>query len=207
MKAQLLLSAHLSLPVWDLIAWLQRLITALSSLWFILSPLSLDTVSEHRLGPDCCPVPVFFLILFQPSPPSNPPVFLILYPVFWQFYFSDFHCFFTSSGSFPRFCSTIIPYQNCSFRSSFPLFSLLDNEIGKSTPVTCRVGLPESCRWMLHGALDWCMCCHTRDFSCMMNTANKARLGLFTFTQTFKDVSLVLVFLWKCVLIVLCVEL
>lgn len=51
--------------------------------------------------------------------------------------------------------------------------------------------VPESCRWMLHGALDWCMRCHTRDFFDAWWTLQAMQGRACSQTRTFGDVYLV----------------
>lgn len=200
-EAQLLLSftmsAHLPSPVWDLIELLQSpsLLCHYHAPLFILLSSSLHRVTEH--GPNtllsCLSVSLFFSTGFLPSL-SSLSFTPFPFSVFWHFHFSGhcwvlshpvlFHNFTSFTPTFPvssNVTSYLSPHSSLLF--PFLFFSLSDNDTGKFTPVTLRMELPESCRWMLHGALDWCMRCNTRGLWCMMNTVNDARLGLFSWSR------------------------
>lgn len=164
--------------------------------------LHLCTESPSMAQTHCCPVSQFLFFFLHSFPaisvvPSLSSLSFTPFPfsVFWHFYFSG-HCWFLShpilfhnftsfTPTFPvssNVTSYLSPHSSLFF--PFLFFSLSDNDTGKFTPVTLRMELPESCRWMLHGALDWCMRCNTRGLWCMMNTVNDARLGLFSWSRS-----------------------
>lgn len=196
------MSAHLSSPVWDLIVASEP-ITALSLPHTPVHRIIFISAQSHRAWPKHTAVLSlsfsFFLHSFPAISvvPSLSSLSFTPFPfsVFWHFYFSG-HCWFLShpilfhnftsfTPTFPvssNVTSYLSPHSSLFF--PFLFFSLSDNDTGKFTPVTLRMELPESCRWMLHGALDWCMRCNTRGLWCMMNTVNDARLGLFSWSRS-----------------------
>lgn len=93
-------------------------------------------------------------------------------------------------ASIPFFLTSFRHYfiSHFSLHSCFPLsfFSLTNNDTGKFTPVTLRMELLESCGWMLHGALDWCMRCNTGGFVVHGEHCGRCKAGLvLTKSNTF----------------------
>ena len=180
MEAQLLLSfstsTHLSLPVWDLIWWLQCPSSPLTH----IHPVILISRRSHRAWPRPYQTAVLSICFsFPPShffptphlchitspPPSPIPHFLsyiLSISISLVTVVSQVTLNFTTTTPVSLPLSLISLTSSLLFPSLF--FSLSDNDIGKFAPVNLRMELPKSCRWMLHGALDWCMRCNTGDF-------------------------------------------
>ena len=126
--------------------------------------------------PNCCPVYLFpfsSFLLFLPHltsitslpPPPILPHFLsyiLTISISLATVVSQYTLNFTTTPPVSLPLSLISLTSSLLFPSLF--FSLSDNDIGKFAPVNLRMELPKSCRWMLHGALDWCMRCNTGDF-------------------------------------------
>lgn len=93
--------------------------------------------------------------------------------------------------------------SNLSPHSSFPLsvfFSLSYNDTGKFAPVTLRMELPKSCRWMLHGALNWCMRCKTQGGILVHGEhCGRCKAGLVLMKlMTFEAVAFIIIII-KCI--------
>lgn len=149
------LSLHVSILCWCFIisvkfrGWkpsycCQHICHLLSEVWWrgfsiitLVHPVTF--IVRHSLRawscPDCCPVSVLSSLSSYHLLPL-----IHLFPSFSilssHSFTSDFHCLLRHQVLSCIFCPIIISHHNWSFHSSFPLFSLSDNEIGKFTPVT-----------------------------------------------------------------------